>query len=316
MGSPKAPVVKGGRGPLLPRRISRNAMLAAAAAAAAVVVVVGAITALSWPNTKPVSLSDLKLQTHYHGLAVDRTDPTRLLLATHHGFFVVDKGGMATRISPVQDFMGFTPHPTDNTVLLASGHPSSGGNLGFIRSDDGGVTWKQLSPGLGGPVDFHAMDISLADPKVIYGSFHGIQVSRDGGQTWMLAGPAPEGLIALAASRSSADRVYAATQSGLLVSADAGKSWTTASFGSQAVSMVGMGAGPKVFAFVVGKGLQQATDDALGNWTALSNDFGGRVLLHFAVDSADSKRMYATTEENDVLASTDGGHSWYPFGTK
>ncbi len=69
--------------------------------------------------------------THIHGIAVDPTLDSRLLLATHHGFFVVQTDdGMATRISRDQnDYMGFTPHPENPTVMFASGHPSGGGNL-------------------------------------------------------------------------------------------------------------------------------------------------------------------------------------------
>ena len=36
------------------------------------------------------------------------------------------------------DYMGFIPHPTDPSLLFASGHPAGGGNLGFIVSNDGG----------------------------------------------------------------------------------------------------------------------------------------------------------------------------------
>ena len=312
MKAPKRSSTKGSARSPRPIYASRGAMLAATA----VVVVIGGITVLSWPSNKPASLNDLKQQTHYHGLAVDRSDPTRLLLATHHGFYVVTKDGVAMRVSPVQDFMGFTPHPANNAILFASGHPSGGGNLGFIRSDDGGASWKQVSSGLGGPVDFHQMDVSPADPNVIYGNFRGIQVSRDGGLNWSMAGPSPEGLIALAASRLNADRVYAATQSGIQISTDAGKSWSPAGFEGQVASMVSAGAESKVFAFVVGKGLQQANDALPNNWSLLSNGFGDRVLLHFAADPTDASRLYATTDDNSVLASADGGHTWHPYGTK
>jgi hypothetical protein len=124
-----------------------------------------------------VPLSQLRQQTHFHGLAVDPTDRSRLYLATHHGFFLLGADGMATRVSQVQDFMGFTPHPGDSRILYASGHPAAGGNLGFIASTDGGATWTQLSPGANGPVDFHQMDVSPADPNVIYGAYGNIQVS-------------------------------------------------------------------------------------------------------------------------------------------
>ncbi len=309
---PKRPSTKGSTRSTSFFGMSRGMLLAGAA----VIVVLGGVTLLSGASNKPVLLSDLKQQTHYHGLAVDRADPSRLLLATHHGFYIVNKDGVATRVSPVQDFMGFTPHPTNKSILFASGHPSGGGNMGFLRSDDGGISWKQVSLGLGGPVDFHQLDVSPADGNVVYGSFRGIQVSRDGGQNWSMAGPSPDGLIALAASRASPDRVYAATQSGLQISNDAGKSWSPAGFAGQAVSTVSVGSGDSVFAFVVGKGLQRAAEGSPGNWSVLSNDFGDHALLHLAVDPTNSERMYAATDDSSLLASSDAGHSWHPFGAK
>src|SRR3546814_14838972 len=77
----------------------------------------------------------------------------------------------------------------------------------FIVSRDGGQSWAKLSDGAGGPVDFHQMDISKADPQVIYGVFGELQKSTDGGQSWSRVGPAPEGIIGLAASSIDADRL-------------------------------------------------------------------------------------------------------------
>ncbi len=91
------------------------------------------------------------------------------------------------------------------SVLYASGHPASGGNLGFIISIDGGKSWAKLADGVGGPVDFHQMDVSKADPKVIYGLYGGLQRSADGGRSWSKVGPAPDGLIDIAASGQDAD---------------------------------------------------------------------------------------------------------------
>jgi photosystem II stability/assembly factor-like uncharacterized protein len=260
------------------------------------------------------TLAELRQQTHFHGIAVDRADPSRLYLATHHGFFLVTSDGKATRLSPVQDFMGFTPHPADAAILYASGHPAGGGNLGFIMSTDGGASWVQVSPGIDGPVDFHQMDVSPADPNVVYGVYSGLQVSHDAGRSWTMAGPAPEGLIDLAASSASADRLYAATKTGLWLSDDAGKSWLSAAFPSGIVSMVTSGPGGRLFAFVLGQGLVGAEERAPASWTGLSNGFGDRYILHLAVDPANPDRLYATTQENDVLASSDGGRSWKPYG--
>ncbi|MGH6928775.1 MAG: WD40/YVTN/BNR-like repeat-containing protein [Dongiaceae bacterium] len=258
-----------------------------------------------------VPFSTLRQQTHFHGLAVDPTDRTRLYLATHHGFFVLGADGVATRVSAVQDFMGFTPHPSDSKMLYASGHPAGGGNLGFIASTDGGATWTQLSPGINGPVDFHQMDVSPADPKVIYGAYGSIQVSRDGGKSWTETGPAPEGMIQLAASSMAADRLYAATRVGLLVSDNAGATWRTDGFDTEIVSMVRSAPDGRLLAFVVGRGLLSAAENDVADWTPLGSD---RILLHLAIDPMDADRLYAITQDGDVIASVDGGASWRRFG--
>ena len=136
-------------------------------------------------------VAELSTHTHFHGLAVDRADPSRLYLATHHGLYVVTAEGTATRVSDnTNDYMGFTPHPTDPTTLFASGHPAGGGNMGVLLSRNGGVSWSALAAGSNGPVDFHQMTISAADPQVIYGAYAGgLQVSRDGGQSWEVYRP-------------------------------------------------------------------------------------------------------------------------------
>src|SRR3546814_9470505 len=69
------------------------------------------------------------------------------------------------------------------------------------------------------------MDVSKADPRVIYGVDGELQKSTDGGRSWSRVGPAPEGLIGLATSSIDADRLYATTRSGLLVSTDGGRGW-------------------------------------------------------------------------------------------
>jgi photosystem II stability/assembly factor-like uncharacterized protein len=284
----------------------RVASIAAALAMATLSLATPASAADSLP------LTELEKQTHYHGLAVDPTDPSRLYLATHHGFYRVAADGTATRLSEVQDFMGFTPHPTDPSVLYASGHPSNGGNLGFLMSADGGANWTQISPGLNGPVDFHQMDVSPADPQVIYGAYGGVQVSRDGGKTWSMAGSAPEGLIALAASARSPDRLYGATQVGLAISEDGGATWQASAFPGDAVSMVATGPNGTLYAYVVGRGLMTANEDRPGDWSALSAD--ERIQLHLTIDGRDASRMFAIAHKAGIIQSTDGGRSWQSFG--
>jgi len=281
--------------PLLPGVALAIALIAAAGTASA---------------AETTTLDSLRQATHYHGIAVDPADPARLFLATHHGLYAVTSDGNAQLLSPVQDFMGFTPHPGDPNILYASGHPAGGGNLGLIVSVDGGATWMQIAQGVDGPVDFHQMDISPADPKVMYGVFGGLQMSRDGGLKWAMVGPVPDAIIGLAASAVAADRLYAATKVGLMRSDDAGKSWKAAAFGGEIVSLIEPLAAGKLLAFVVRRGLMSANEDDLAAWTSLSNEFGERILLHLAAAPADASRLYATTTDNELLTSGDGGHTW------
>jgi len=260
-----------------------------------------------------VSISKLSEQTHIHGLAVDRANPERLLIATHHGLFGSGLDGEAVLLSLVQDFMGFTPDPTKPHRLYASGHPRGGGNLGFIASADNGMTWIQVSPGANGPVDFHQMTVSLADPKVVYGAYGELQVSRDAGQTWTVIAPLPGKLIDLAASAENSDTVYAATESGLSVSRDGGRTWKPVLEGLP-VSLVEVTADGTIYAFVVGQGLARASEADL-EFTTISKDWDDRILLHLAVDPQQSDRIFVASHQGEILASEDGGLKWTQFGS-
>ena len=260
------------------------------------------------------TLKELASKTHYHGIAFARAGSAVLLLASHHGLFAVDKNGDATQVSPMQDYMGFSPNPADPLSYYASGHPAGGGNSGFLKSTDGGASWKQISTGVDGPVDFHQMDVSPTDPQTIYGSYGNLQVSHDGGQTWAVTGAPPEKLVAIAASGIKAEQLYAATQNGLHVSMDAGATWQLLEFDGKVVSAVKAGPNGTLLAFVLGQGLMKAQEDRPKEWTVLSNGFGDAIPLHIAIDPADGNHLALTTQNNDVLESRDGGSTWAPFG--
>ena len=273
-------------------------------------VIVAAYAGLAVAQT--VRAWDLKLHTHIHGLAVDRNDPSQLLVATHHGLYRVTVDGNAKLISVVQDFMGFTPDPSEPSSLFASGHPAGGGNLGFITSTDNGETWTQVSPGLGGPVDFHQMTISLADPKVVYGAYGVLQMSRDAGKSWSKVGPLPDNLIDIAASAKDPKALYAATESGLSVSKDEGRTWKAIRDGAP-VSFVEVTGDGTAYAFILGRGFVRFHEDQPTPET-VSNDWGNRIPLHLAVDPENVKRMFVATHKSDILVSTDGGIKWTVLG--
>ncbi|APX93897.1 hypothetical protein BWR19_13655 [Halomonas sp. 1513] len=257
-----------------------------------------------------ISLEQLRGQTHIHGLAFDRSDSERLWLATHHGFYAVDRDGMARRVSEeTHDFMGFTPHPTDAETFFASGHPARGGNLGVVVSSDGGKHWEQRSPGADGPVDFHQLTVSEAIPDVLYGAYAGqLQLSQDGGSSWQIRAQAPAGLMALAASSRDPEQLYAATQTGLLMSPDGGERWRQIHAERRPTSLVVASQG-ELYAFMLGVGLVKGPEGSR-DWEVVKADWGERYLLHLAVDPNDAQRLVASDDEGRLLLSANGGRDW------
>ncbi|KAA0576125.1 exo-alpha-sialidase [Azospirillum sp. B21] len=251
--------------------------------------------------------------SHLHGIAVDREDSSRLYLASHHGVWLTNSDGTATRVSDnSHDYMGFTPNPAQSGAFFASGHPETGGNLGVLVSTDGAKTWKAVSKGVNGPVDFHSMDASPVDPNVLYGHYGSVQVSRDAGKSWEVTGKPPADMFDLAASAKDANTVYAATRTGLTVSRDAGKTWQAAYMVARPATMVTTSKDGTAYAFMVGTGLLKTTEPSLA-WQPVSNGFGDAILLHLAVDPINPERLYAVTDKSAILASQDGGKTWKPF---
>ena len=113
----------------------------------------------------------------------------------------------------------------------------------------------------------------------------------------------------MAASSIDAEVVYAATAQGIMRSADAGKSWQSAQAADSAATMVHVTPQGTIYTYSVGQGLMRATEPSL-DWTLIHRNFGRYVLLHFAVDPADANRLFAVTDNSEVIVSEDGGLIW------
>lgn len=156
------------------------------------------------------------------------------------------------------------------------------------------------------------MTVSAANPKVVYGAYGALQVSRDSGKTWSVVGPLPEKLIDLAASAKNAETLYAATEGGLSVSRDGGQMWETVVQGAP-VSLVEVTADGFIHAFVLGRGLVRSAEAEMV-FETMSDAWGDQILLHLAVDPVDKDRMFAATHQGDILTSIDGGANWAELG--
>jgi len=249
--------------------------------------------------------------THGHGLAVDVADPSRVYIATHHGLLVLTNDKELNRVGTTQDdYMGFTPHPSDPKVLFSSGHPSTGGNIGFQKSVDGGFTWNKVSDGIQGPADFHAMTISPANSNLVYGWYNGmLQRSIDQGKTWEVASTSTYPIINLAADPKDESIVYAATPQGLMISVNKGADWSTLLDGFVSVVTIHPQDSQKLLSFSEKNGLARSNDSGK-NWEKLSETFNDETPLFIAFNKQSPEMLYTLTEKNSIYKSLDGGNSW------
>ncbi|TFD50350.1 hypothetical protein E3T43_18240 [Cryobacterium sp. Hh7] len=201
-------------------------------------------------DSTPSTNSTANTVEHVHGLGADPlTGDT--YAATHQGVWLIPTGMLpdtylagaprADTTQPIQiaglaqDTMGFTVAAPGQ--LLASGHPDPSEpsdlalpNLGLISSTDGASSWTALS--LAGKTDFHDLDaVPLDDGTLrVYGYDAGagnISISDDSGLTWTAG--ANLALRDLSADPSQAERLYATTAEGVMLSTDVGRTFSAMS---------------------------------------------------------------------------------------
>lgn len=261
------------------------------------------------PSTSAKELVPIEEISHGHGLAVDPNDASKLYIATHYGLLLLkDEQNLYQVGKKRDDYMGFSPHPTDSNVFFSSGHPSTGGNIGFQKSEDGGFTWKKISNGLNGPVDFHAMAVSPVDSAAVYGWFKGdLQKSTDGGSTWeKYRTDFP--VVHLAADTKEVKTLYASSPQGFFKSADGGATWQQLFDGFVATSAVS----PKdqsILSVSERYGLARSTNGG-ATWTTIPERFNNETPLYISHYRQNPDIAYLLTEKNSVYKSTDGGDTW------
>lgn len=241
---------------------------------------------------------------HIHGLGVNPADGS-LFLAAHTGLWRAAEGErVAERVGDSrQDTMGFTVVGPDH--FLGSGHPDLRerdlpSDLGLIESRDGGQTWQPIS--LLGEADFHVLE-SAGGRLYGFDSMSGrLLKSTDGGASWEEM-TAPDALLDLAVRPEIPRRVLAATERGLLASADGGRTWSET--GSRKLGLLAWAEDGRVF-LVDGTGrvFVGAGEDG-GGWRPVG-DAGGTPAAFIAQGGV----LYVALHDGGVVASRDAGRSW------
>ena len=278
-----------------------------------------------------------------HGVGLFNTDNNSnndgsVYLATHNGLYNKKQNSSWVKVgNDKSDLMGFVIHPTKQGVMYSSGHPVTGGNLGFRMSIDSGKTWQTISKVTDNPIDFHAMSISSVNNNILYGSPGGgyaIFITLDESKTWSSKTSIPSQIVSIAADPLNSNGVYIGTGSGLYYSNDQGTSWKKIEselIGNSVVSGLGFNQNNELFAYVMsnteqGKDNQNGyiikSDESVKNWTKTTGQIPNvKAAWKFALGQ--NGEMYTIVSQqipkNDIASSVyksiDNGKTWILEGT-
>jgi hypothetical protein len=244
-------------------------------------------------------------------LGADPGDGT-LYLATNRGLFSIRAGSRTARkvtgTLRTADGNGrvskaLVVRPTAPGRLLASGHPSGGGDLpsalGLIGSQDGGRTWSSVSEL--GTADFHSIELSGGRLVAsMYGQAQ-IYVSRDGGRTFQTrAAPLP--LVDLEVDPGDPRRWVASAENGLYTSADEGRTWRQRD--PTPNSRFAWKAPDELYRIDPGGPVQRSRDGGT-KWEKVGTTGGEPQALTVAEGV-----LYAALLDGSIRESRDGGRSW------
>jgi hypothetical protein len=278
--------------------------IALALGVALVVALGGAGCSGAQPNPSPPAAKDPGL-VHIHGLGVNPRDGA-LYAATHTGLFIVRDGGTSRVADRYQDTMGFTVLGPDH--FIASGHPDfedpkllKAGRpplLGLVESRDAGHSWEPAS--LLGEVDFHVLEAAHGKIYGFDATGGRFMVSLDR-RRWQTR--STTALVDFAVSPHNDDLILAATERGLMRSADGGRHWRPAG-GPTAVALLEWDR-PEALWAVAGDGQVWLSVDAGRTWKPRGQLGGPPVAL-----LAQAGTLYAAVHEQGILSSADDGATW------
>jgi photosystem II stability/assembly factor-like uncharacterized protein len=260
---------------------------------------------------------------HVHGLGIDPSDSSILYIATHGDFYKSVDGAIPVKVDNQRvDYMAFNAPQTAGTPLYSSGHPSTGGNTGLIKSTDGGQTWQVVATVLDPPVDFHAMAVSKSDPNTIIGfdsGGRGLFKTTDAGKTWDKFDYPGQYVTALAISPSDPKVIFAGTNDGVYQSNDGAASWAQINqYKGIGVMALAFDADGNLYASTEESGLAKSSD--LGKtWEGVKRAPDNLTATSLVVDS-ENKALYvagyaAPQGYQEVFKGGLDGSEWQLIGT-
>jgi photosystem II stability/assembly factor-like uncharacterized protein len=247
-----------------------------------------------------------------HSLAVDPTDPDKVMVGGHDGGAVSENGGKTWRqASGLEgaDPMGWVIDPNDPSKMYVGGHP------GFYYSEDGGKSFSQDNSGLPG-TDVHGLGMDPQNPNILYAYIvkRGLYRSPDAGQRWELvnANEATMGPILVDPREPNTLYLVGGKEGGFRQSTDSGKSWRQVGTIPGGMAMSISQNQKELDTFYAANDRVLKSTDGGKNWQPTGDGLPSGVSA-VAVSSSDPRVLYAGTLEGTnarVFRSDDGGESW------
>ena len=287
-------------------------LLAALVAFTILVLAVGAILLSMSPGGQPTATSERPfVGGDLHSIAVDPTDPDKVMVGGHDGGAISEDGGKTwQQASGLEgaDPMGWVISPDDPQKMYVGGHP------GFYRSGDGGKSFSQDNSGLPG-TDVHGLGMDPQNPDTLYAYIvgGGLYRSTDAGESWASVSDEAGVMGPILVDPRDSDTLYISSmQGGLLKSTDGGKSWQTVSPipGEMVMSISQSWEDPDTFYAANGQQVLKSSDGG-ESWRPTGEELPG--VSAVVVAPNDPRIVYAGVLEGTtatVYRSEDGGKSW------
>ena len=240
-----------------------------------------------------------------YALTIDPIAPTTLYAyASGQGIYkTVDSGNIWAPVNNPSLPEAITTGPTG---LLAT---PTGVFVNEYRSTDGGASWTA-----GELASAYAYAPSNVQ-RVYSGRGSSIRVSNDGGETFGLEiATGGVRLNSLAVDTTDADRVYAATDTGVFASTDGGANWVSSSIGISALQLGAVAMNPATpDTVLVGgpTGVYRTTNGGV-SWLLSELSPFEDLVTALSIDPVDPDIVYACTLGATFYRSDNGGVSWNP----
>jgi hypothetical protein len=289
---------------------------AALVALGIVVLAVGAILLSMSPGGRTPESAEVSQRPYVggdlHSLAVDPTDPEKVMVGGHDGGAISNDGGKTWRqASGLEgaDPMGWVIDPNDPSKMYVGGHP------GFYRSEDGGKSFSQDNSGLPG-TDVHGLGMDPQNPDTLYAYIvdEGTYRSSDAGESWEPVSSEAGVMGPILVDPRDSETLYVSSmQGGFRKSTDGGESWQTVSpfpGDGMVMSISQSWKNPHTFYAANGQQVLKSTEGG-ESWRPTGEQLLG--VSAVAVSPSDPSLVYAGVLEGvtaSVYQSADGGENW------